>query len=145
MTKTRTRIGSILLVVAMLLTLLPTTAMAVGTTHEVASEDALQEAIASAQDGDIIQLTEDIAITPVDSGSSSLNPHITINKDLTLNLNGKKISWDLTDITKETEYTCTIAFFAVDGADVTITGNGIIDTEAYYNNSYGINIINGGK
>lgn len=146
--------------VCLILTLLPATALAVdegvstapdaGTVTavtgvtQVSSEKELREAIQNARDGDTIQLAQDIQIVPVDCGEDTLYPHITINKNLSLDLNGKTISWDLTDITDETEFTCTIAFFAVDGADVIITGNGTIDAEAKMNNSYGINIIDGG-
>lgn len=35
--------------------------------------------------------------------------------------------------------------FSIENAEVTITGNGTIDSELGYNNSYGINIVKDGK
>ena len=39
----------------------------------------------------------------------------------------------------------TLCIFSINGADVTFTGNGLIDVEAKNNNSYGINVVNGGS
>lgn len=60
MRKPRTRIGSIVLALALVLTLLPASALAANTT--VSTIDQLTSALSSAQSGDIITLSQDIAI-----------------------------------------------------------------------------------
>ena len=61
MKKARTRVGSILLTLALVLTLLPVSTMAKET--PVSSAEELSNTIANATDGDIITLTQDITIT----------------------------------------------------------------------------------
>ncbi|MDO5765817.1 MAG: hypothetical protein Q4P84_08980, partial [Elusimicrobiales bacterium] len=107
----------------------------------------LAEAINAAASGDTVILLADILLDPTaveDQNSTSLEPLITINKNLTLDLSGYSIKLDQTKLPGTTEglpYTPVV--FAVESA-VTITGDGMIDAEAGYNNSYGINV-NGGS
>ena len=79
MSKTRTRIGSLLLAVLMLLSLLPVSALAADTS--VADETELRTAIENAQSGDTITLSQDVEITN----------SIVISTPITLNLGGHTI------------------------------------------------------
>lgn len=90
---------------------------------------------------DKVVLCADIVIVPQGSGAS-LVPQITITNDVTLDLQNYTISLDYDE---DAEYTYTIAIMAISGADVVIEGNGTIDAEAGYNNSYAINILNNGS
>lgn len=89
-----------------------------------------------------IVLGSDIGITPVDLGTSTLSPSIVIDADITINLNNHKL-YVVYD--GKAVFTSTICMFSINGADVVINGEGKLDTEAGENNSYGINIINGGS
>ena len=89
-----------------------------------------------------VVLGSDIGITPVDLGTSTLSPSIVINSDITFNLNGHKL-YVVYD--GEAVFTSTICMFSINGANVVINGEGTLDTEAGDNNSYGINVINGGS
>lgn len=89
-----------------------------------------------------IVLGSDIGITPVDLGTSTLSPSIVIDADITINLNNHKL-YVVYD--GKAVFTSTICMFSINGADVVINGEGTLDTEAGENNSYGINIINGGS
>ncbi len=110
----------------------------------VADETSLRTTIANAQPGDTIQLANDIAFTIVDENlGGSLKPYITIQTDITLDLNGHSIGWNQQNIPDSLD--STPMFFSVDGANVTITGNGSLSTEAGSNDSYGMNIVNGGS
>ena len=80
MSKTRTRIGSLLLAVLMLLSLLPVSALAADTS--VADETELRTAIENAQSGDTITLSQDVEITN----------SIVISTPITLNLGGHTIT-----------------------------------------------------
>ena len=151
--KLRTRIGSILLTAAMLLSLLPTTALAAENT--VSSEAELRQAIVNAQDGDIIKLTNDITMDPLyamekgykEEDDAPLDPAIIIDDNITLDLNNHKISWDTQKIpgVGDAAIYYTLCFLQVNGATVTIDGNGTIDTEFGMNNSFGVNIANNGS
>lgn len=99
----------------------------------------LQEAIAAANNGDTVVILEDIIIEYPTTPGEGLRPDITIDKSLTLDLAGHTI--------KRNECTVSVkgvpAFFAItEAVDVTITGNGVIDTELGDNSSYGINLFN---
>ena len=139
------RVLSALLALCMMLTMAPVAfAGEVKGSTPVTTEEELKAAIANASNGDTITLGADIAMLPIDCGQDVLNPHITISKDLTLNLAGHKIGWNLEGM-GSTSYADTPLIFSIDGADVTITGGGTIDSEANNNNSYGINVINNGN
>ena len=103
---------------------------------------SLQEAIQNISDGATVKLLEDIALDPPESGKDELNPLMTIDKDITLDLNGKTISWN--EEKHNNQFTCTPMFFAIDNAEVTIINDGMIDTDLGTNNSFGINIIHDG-
>ena len=93
MKKTRTRLWSLLLTVAMVLTLLPATALADGVectdencTHVAAIENkhytTLREAFNSATENQVIQLLDNV----------DLSTYITVSKPITLDLNGHDIT-----------------------------------------------------
>lgn len=103
----------------------------------------LEKAIAAAQDGDTVTLLEDVFLTPTDLDTEDLNPLIRIGSNITLDLNKKTIKWD--ESIYKTSFKCTPVFFSIENAEVTITGDGTIDSELGYNNSYGINIVKDGK
>lgn len=113
-------------------------------THRVGTYEELDQAILDAEDGDTITLLEDIVLDPEYSDpSDNLEPIMTISSDVTLDLNGHSILWDTTKTGSSIPYT--LCIFSIDGCNVTFTGNGTVDAEAGYNNSYGINIIKGGE
>lgn len=96
-------------------------------------------------EGGEITLGENVSIVPVveDTTVRTLVPQTTIDKDVTLNLNGKKLAPAAS--AAEANYgEATILLTAVMGGTLTINGDGVIDCEAGENNSYGINV-NGGN
>lgn len=110
------------------------------------SYNSLVSAVEAAKPGDTITLLGDIDLIPVDipTENGDVHPHIVINKNLTLDLAGYKIAWD--ERYHEDTFECTLLIINItDGAEVTITGNGTIDTEAKLNNSYGIELTEGSK
>ena len=134
---------ALLLAVLMVASLLPAAAMADGTIFEVSTQEALENVLARAQDGDTVRLVDDIAIVVTDTGIDALVPMLYINSDITLDLNQHEIGYDQTNL--DVSLACTPCLICVNGANVTITGNGIIDAEAKDNNAYGINVINNGS
>lgn len=87
----------------------------------------LADAVAAAQDGDTVQLLGDV----------EQNSQLTINKNITLDLNGKTIK-NTQDIWGEK----TNAILSItNGAKVIITGNGAIDAKE--NDCYTINVVKG--
>lgn len=87
----------------------------------------LADAVAAAQDGDTVQLLGDV----------EQNSQLTINKNITLDLNGKTIK-NTQDIWGEK----TNAILSItNGAKVIITGNGTIDAKE--NDCYTINVVKG--
>lgn len=110
------------------------------------SYNSLVSAVEAAKPGDTITLLGDIDLIPVDipTENGDVHPHIVINKNLTLDLAGYKIAWD--ERYHEDTFECTLLIINItDGAEVTIIGNGTIDTEAKGNNSYGIELTEGSK
>lgn len=88
---------------------------------------SLQAAIDAAQDGDTITLLTDV----------EQNTQLTINKNITLDLNGKTIK-NTQDIWGDN----TVAILSItNGAKVTITGDGAIDAKE--NDCYTINVVKG--
>lgn len=112
-------------------------------TYQVGTFQELDLAISNANDGDTIALTGDIVLDPYysDSTDSGIEPILTIKNDIILNLNSHKISWDADKTDSEIPYT--LCIFSIDGCKVTFTGNGVLDAEADYNNSYAVNVYNG--
>ena len=154
------RFLSILMAAAMVLSLLPASALAVGAEANVAEVNGtgyptLQAAFDNAQDGDTIKLLADVTLDPLyamdeeEVEDAPIRSVITVTSDITLDLDSHEISWDSKKIPgeNEPEIWYTLCFFVVSGADVKITGNGngTIDVEAGNNNSYGINITNNGS
>ena len=139
---------SILLTLAMSLTLLPVSAMAEGDSETPAGGEptpveapaatkvakvgeteyaTLAEAVDAANNGDTVQLLTDVL----------QNSEVCINKDITLNLNGKKI-YNTKDIWADG----VVALVNVkNNANVTITGNGVITAKE--NDCYAINLVSG--
>ena len=123
--------------VCLILTLLPATALAADEDTQptvrtsVTDEETLRKAIEDASAGDVIQLSSSFAITEP----------ISVEKELTLDLNGKTISvendiWDM----------ATAAYSLVsvsEGGDLTITGDGTL--QAKENDSYAVDVRLGGK
>ena len=151
---------SIIMAAAMVLSLLPASALAVGAEANVAEVNGtgyptLQAAFDNAQDGDTIKLLADVTLDPLyamdeeEVEDAPIRSVITVTSDITLDLDSHEISWDSKKIPgeNEPEIWYTLCFFVVSGADVKITGNGngTIDVEAGNNNSYGINITNNGS
>ena len=117
-------------------------------TIDVSTADQLRQAVNGAADGDTIRLADDIALAASEySNTTKMVPFATIDDDVTLDLNGHSITWNLENFTPantDSEYT-TLLIFSVSGAAVTINGDGLIDAEAGYCDSYGIDIINDGS
>ena len=133
---------SILLTLCLAFSLLPTAALADGeeTSQAEGGEqktyvaqigeekyETLADAIAAAEDGNTVKLLADVI----------QNTMLTIDKNITLDLNGKKI-YNTEDIWNETKQTYELINVE---AEITITGNGSI--EAKENDCYTINVKNG--
>ena len=113
-----------------------------GTVELSSPVDTAAELSAALQLGGTIDLAGDIYFTPDTTLSSGgIIPLNIVTNDTVLNLNGYKIA--LTGYEGIT-YAYTPAIISVDGAEMTINGDGCIDPEAGENNSYGIDILNGG-
>lgn len=149
---------ALLLTLCLLAGLVPLGAGAEGETMSVTTVEQLTSALEEATDGDVITLGADLVVDPtyaVDKSDEYTEeqvkdgisvPFFTINNSIILDLNQHKISWDVAkaaDSSDDLWYT--LMFFSVNGANVTIRGNGTIDAEANYSNSYGIGIVNGGN
>ena len=126
---------SVLLTFCLAFSLLPTAALADGEgtqTNDVAQIGStkyasLADAIAAAEDGNTVKLLADVI----------QNTMLTIDKNITLDLNRKKI-YNTEDIWNETKQTYELINVE---AEVTIIGNGSI--EAKENDCYTINVKNG--
>ena len=94
---------------------------------KIKAYSTLAEAVAAAQDGQTITLLADV----------EQNTQLTINKNITLDLNGKTIKNTADIWGKNTNAILSIT----NGAKVTITGNGTIDAKE--NDCYAINMVKG--
>ena len=104
----------------------------------------LQSAIDAAQDGETVTLLTDIVLDAQAGTESGLYPQFTISgKKLTLDMQGHKISYSEESRTKDYGKASLLTLSIDNGSDVTITGNGTIDTELGSNQAYGINILGG--
>ena len=104
----------------------------------------LQSAIDAAQAGDTVTLLTDIVLDAQAGTESTLYPQFTISgKKLTLDMRGHKISYSEESRTKDYGKASLLTLSIDKGSDVTITGNGTIDTELGSNQAYGINILGG--
>ena len=103
----------------------------------------LKDAVAAAQSGDTVKLVKDIVISPAvsdeDKTVSKLVAQLTVDTDVVLDMNGKKLSVTEGDFGKASPL-----LIAVTAGTLTIKGNGEINCEAGENQVYGINV-NGGK
>ena len=144
MKKKSSRIAALVLTLCMVFFGLPVAAMAAGSVIMAGTADELITALAEAEDGDTVRLTKDIVMTPSTDApeGSDLAPAAYITSSITLDLNGKKISYDESSMTGDLPHTA-LLISVMSGAKVTITGNGTIDVECGNNNSYGINIVEG--
>lgn len=89
-----------------------------------------------------VTFADDIAVAPQGPDEDILTAQLTITQDTTIDLNGKTLS---VDYREGDNYPFSSLLICVDGAEVVIEGDGTVDAEAGYNNSYAINVINGGK
>lgn len=112
-------------------------------TYPVVSAEELKKALET--DGGNLTVGDDIPVTPVvaNTTESTLVPQMTITKDTTLDLNGKKIAVDASEKNKNYGKASPV-LMAVMGGTLTINGSGEINCEAGNNQVYGINV-NGGK
>ena len=105
---------------------------------------SLQVAIDAAQAGDTVTLLTDIVLDAQAGTESTLYPQFTISgKKLTLDMQGHKISYSEESRSKDYGKATLLTLSIDKGSDVTITGNGTIDTELGSNTAYGINILGG--
>ena len=105
---------------------------------------SLQAAIDAAQAGDTVTLLTDIVLDAQAGTERTLYPQFTISaKKLTLDMQGHKISYSEESRTKDYGEATLLTLSIDKGSDVTITGNGTIDTELGSNQAYGINILDG--
>ena len=132
---------AVFLSLCMAMSLVPTTVLAAEnetgtqtpTENSITTADALKKAIDDAQPGGTVTLDEDIAITAP----------IVINKQITLNLNGKKISAS-SAIWNDTETINNWSLISVrENGNLTITGNGTL--QAIKNDSYAVDVMDGGS
>ena len=133
------KILAVFLSLCMAMSLLPVTALATGdgetetqtpTETSITTEEALKNAIDKAQTGDTVTLGADITITDT----------VFINKQITLNLNGKKIDAK-TGIWNEDGGHWSLISVGENG-NLTVTGNGTL--QAKENDTYAIDV-NGGS
>ena len=98
--------------------------------------ETLEEAVSEVENGDTITLLKDIELDPtyaIDRTSNNPQrdelcyPLINIDKDIVLDLNGKTISWNTEADNFDKIWYCPM-FFQFYNADITIVGNGYIDT-----------------
>ena len=94
---------------------------------KIKAYSTLADAVAAAQDGQTVRLLADV----------EQNTQLTINKSITLDLNGKTIR-NTEDIWGDT---ANAILSITSGAKVTITGNGIMDAKE--NDCYTINVVKG--
>ena len=132
---------AVFLSLCMVMSLVPTTVLAAEnetgtqtpTENSITTADALKKAIDDAQPGGTVTLDEDIAITAP----------IVINKQITLNLNGKKISAS-SAIWNDTETINNWSLISVrEKGDLTIKGNGTL--KALEDDSYAVDVMDGGS
>ena len=94
--------------------------------------ETLAAAFAAAVTGDEIIVIEDVALTADDTVAAASDGKAVLlaveNKDITLNLNGKKIRV-IYEKTEEADRLYAVVYVE-DGASLTVTGNGTIDVTA---------------
>ena len=111
-------------------------------TYPVVNVTELKEALTN---GGVVALAKDVALVPevADTTVSTLVPQMTMTKDTTLDLSGKKLAVDASAANADYGKASPL-MLAVMGGTLTITGDGELNCEAGNNQVYGINV-NGGK
>ena len=102
--------------------------------------DALNKALAG---GGTVVVGSDVKIAPkvADKTVQDLVPQMTVRKDTVLDLSSKEIG-----VAADDDFgRASPVLMAVDGATLTLNGEGTINCEAGNQQVYGINIVNGGK
>ena len=110
--------------------------------YPVVSAAGLQDAMTN---GGVVALAKDMALVPevADTTVSTLVPQMTMTKDTTLDLSGKKLAVDASAANADYGKASPL-MLAVMGGTLTVTGDGELNCEAGNNQVYGINV-NGGK
>ncbi len=101
--------------------------------------ESLTDAIAAAPVGSTVTLVDNVVMEAKDGTSGVTTPIVKIEKDLTLDLNGKTISL----AKKESVKGIPGVIYISNGANVTIAGEGTIDAECGNNGAYGVHVFNG--
>ena len=101
------------------------------------TQEELTQAI---ENGGNIKLEDNVSISPEGTGEDMI-AQIDVKKDTNIDLNGKNLSVDTSVKDKELSYTPVI--LAISKGTTVLDGEGSINAEAGYNNSFGINV-NGG-
>ena len=109
--------------------------------YPVANVTELKEALTN---GGVVALAEDVALVPevADTTVSTLVPQMTMTKDTTLDLSGKKLAVDASAANADYGKASPL-MLAVMGGTLTVTGDGELNCEAGNNQVYGINVIGG--
>ena len=126
----RRKLLSLLVAAAMVLSLLPMSALAAEGTEGTMTQAALEAEIAAVPAGGTVTLTGNVDVTEP----------IIITKELKLDLNGKTIS-NSGDIWNEAEYDWSLISVRA-GGDLTITGSGTL--QAKENDCYAVDVMDGG-
>lgn len=109
----------------------------------VDTSEELVQAITNAQNGDVIKLGGNITIVPKGGDDPHLYAQMTVQKDITLDLDGYKIDFDKETTSYELPY-FPLMISVNQGGKLRITGNGTIDADCQDNGAYGIDV-NGGE
>ena len=126
----RRKLLSLLVAAAMVLSLLPMSALAAEGTEGTMTQAALEAEIAAVPAGGTVTLTGNVDVTEP----------IIITKELKLDLSGKTIS-NSKDIWNEAAYDWSLISVRA-GGDLTITGNGTL--QAKENDCYAVDVMDGG-
>ena len=109
----------------------------------VDTSEELVQAITKAQNGDVIKLGGNITIVPKGGDDPHLYAQMTVQNDITLDLDGYKIDFDKETTSSELPY-FPLMISVNQGGKLRITGNGTIDADCQDNGAYGIDV-NGGE
>lgn len=132
---------ALLLTLCLLAGLVPLGAGAEEQTVDTSEE--LVQAITYAQNGDVIKLGGNITIVPKGGDDPHLYAQMTVQNDITLDLDGYKIDFDKETTSSELPY-FPLMISVNQGGKLRITGNGTIDADCQDNGAYGIDV-NGGE
>lgn len=132
---------ALLLTLCLLAGLVPLGAGAEEQTVDTSEE--LVQAITKSQNGDVIKLGGNITIVPKGGDDPHLYAQMTVQNDITLDLDGYKIDFDKETTSSELPY-FPLMISVNQGGKLRITGNGTIDADCQDNGAYGIDV-NGGE